>query len=548
MRSGLGALLCLCATLALSLVAPTVRAAAPPAPPAIPGLQQLHVSGAVDRGPIAPRTVDLTVVLPLRDRLGAEALAAALHRPGDPAFRRYLRPGEFATLHGADPGSVAAVAAWARAAGLEVTSVSSSRTLVRLRGPSDRVERAVGVRLHALHAPGLDYTAPDRDGHLPPALAGRVSAVLGLGDLGRLGLPTHPQPQPEPPLPHLPLPSLHLSHWGPAGLWTFYNAPPQVRGAGQTIAVFAAGDVSHAQSDLALFEARQGLPPVRWTTIPVGPPSTETAGSPEWDLDTQWSTGMAPDVSDLLVYVTTSLSGGDIASEFERWVRDGRAPQASASFGACESIAYLTGIVDALDPLLLQAVTQGQSLFAASGDSGSFCPAVIGVNGVPAGLPGPLYPASSTNAISVGGTTITGQTGMLREVAWKAGGGGISHIERPGGYQSGAGGSYLGLGRGTPDVSLDADPLSGYTVVVDGKDLIIGGTSASAPAWLGIWARAQQAHGGHLGFADEAIYRVPATAFHDVVAGSQVLHDATPGWDYCTGRGTPDISALVTAA
>ena len=84
-------------------------------------------------------------------------------------------------------------------------------------------------------------------------------------------------------------------------------------------------------------------------------------------------------------------------------------------------------------------------------------------------------------------------------------------------------------------------------VVVDGKDLIVGGTSASSPAWLGIWARAQQAHGGRLGFANPALYRVPPSAFHDVVAGSQVLHAATPGWDYCTGRGTPDIAALVRA-
>ncbi|MGH7746554.1 MAG: S53 family peptidase, partial [Candidatus Dormibacteria bacterium] len=304
----------------------------------------------------------------------------------------------------------------------------------------------------------------------------------------------------------------------------------------------------HARSDLALFETRQGLPRVRWTTIPVGAPSTDLSGSPEWDLDTQASTGFAPDVSDLLVYDTASLSGGDIASMFERWVADDRAPQANASFGACETIAYLTGIVDALDPLLLQAVTQGQSLFAASGDSGSFCPAVIGVNGVPLGLPGPLYPASSPSAIAVGGTTITGQQEPLREVAWKAGGGGISQIEKPAGFQAGAGGSYLGIGRGVPDVSLDADPLSGYSVVVDGKDLIIGGTSASAPAWVGIWARAEQAHGGRLGFAGAVIYREPAAAYHDVVFGTQVLHTATPGWDYCTGRGTPDITAFVAAA
>ncbi|HEX6491948.1 MAG TPA: peptidase S53, partial [Candidatus Dormibacteraeota bacterium] len=169
----------------------------------------------------------------------------------------------------------------------------------------------------------------------------------------------------------------------------------------------------------------------------------------------------------------------------------------------------------------------------------------IGVNGIPLGLPGPLYPAASPSAVAVGGTTITGQQGAFSEVAWKAGGGGISHVEPVPGFQSGAGGSFVGLGRGVPDVSLDADPLTGYSVVMDGKDRIVGGTSASSPAWLGIWARAQQAHGGRLGFANEALYRAPARAFHDIIAGTQVLHTATPGWDYCTGRGTPDIAVLL---
>jgi pseudomonalisin len=543
-------LLGLAAALLLIGVRPPAATAAGPAvlhPAAVPGTWRLAVPGAVDEGPAAG-TLDLTVVLPLRDRAGAEALAAQLHRPGDPAFGRFLAPRDFAARFGADPASVAAVSSWAERSGLAVVSVSGSRSLVRVRGAVAHVEEAFGVGLHRYHAPGLDYVGIDRDARLPAALAGRAAAVLGLGDLGRLEptlrMPAAPNP-PEPP--PLPLPSVHLSHWGPADLWRFYDAPPGIRGAGQAMAIMAAGDVGHARADLALFERRQGLPAVRWTTIPVGTPSPDLGGSPEWDLDTQVSTGLAPDASDLLVYDATSLSGGDIAAEFERWVTDDRAKEASASFGACESIAYLTGIMEALDPVLLQAVTQGQTLFAASGDSGSFCPAVVGVNGIPVGLPGPLYPASSPNAVAVGGTTITGQAGPLSELAWKAGGGGISHLEAPPAYQSGAGGSYVGVGRGVPDVSLDADPLTGYSVVVDGKDVIVGGTSASSPAWLGIWARAQQLHGGRLGFADAALYRAPASAFHDVVAGSQVLHTATPGWDYCTGRGTPDIAALVRA-
>ncbi len=311
MRPGRLVLRGLAAALVLTAAAPAARAAAPPAAPVVPGLQQLRVAGAVDRGTIAPRTLDITVVLPLRDPAGARALAAALHRRGDPAYHRFLAAGEFAARFGAEPAAVAAVSDWARRSGLRVTSVSAARTLVRLSAPSPVVERALGMRLHAYQARGLDYVAPDGDARLPDSLAGRVRAVLGVGDLGRLE-PTLRRPADPPPIPDgvlPPPPSLHLSHYGPADLWRFYDAPPAVRGAGQTVAVLAAGDVSHARSDLALFETRHGLPRVRWTTVPVGAPSTDLAGSPEWDLDTQVSTGMAPDVSDLLVYDTTSLSG-----------------------------------------------------------------------------------------------------------------------------------------------------------------------------------------------------------------------------------------------
>jgi subtilase family serine protease len=115
-------------------------------------------------------------------------------------------------------------------------------------------------------------------------------------------------------------------------------------------------------------------------------------------------------------------------------------------------------------------------------------------------------------------------------------------------WQSAAGGSFTGLRRGVPDVSLDADPESGYDVVVNGTVEVIGGTSASAPSWQGIWARAQAAHGGTLGFAGPVIYGLPATSFYDTTIGTNGLFVATPGWDYTTGRGTPNITNLVNAS
>ncbi len=338
------------------------------------------------------------------------------------------------------------------------------------------------------------------------------------------------------------------SSYGPEDFWSFYNAPANETGAGQAIAVLAEGDLTSPKADLATFEQKYGLPTVPWTTVPTGAASTDTSGNDEWDLDTQYSTGLAQDVSSLLVYDAPSLSDTDILSEMNKWVTDDQAKQANFSAGECEALAEASGFLTSNDQVLEQGVAQGQTLFTASGDTGSFCPLLVGVNGVPAGLPGVNYPAASPYAVGVGGTTILGGASPLSEIGWYAGGGGMSLLEAEPAYQSAVGGSNLGVRRGVPDVAFDADPNSGFNVIVGGQTTVVGGTSGSSPSWLGIWARAQAAHGGTLGFANATIYAEPATAFNDILLGTNVLYPVTPGYDYVTGRGTPDIAAFISGA
>lgn len=169
---------------------------------------------------------------------------------------------------------------------------------------------------------------------------------------------------------------------------------------------------------------------------------------------------------------------------------------------------------------------------------------------MPAGIPDTNYPASSPYGIGVGGTSILSPAGPL-EIAWYAGGGGFSALEPTPAFQSTTG--VYGVGpmatRGVPDVSLDADPESGYEVVVAGTITVIGGTSASTPSWQGIWARAQAAHGGALGFAGPVLYRnEAASAFHDITVGANGLYAAGPGYDLVTGLGTPDVAKLISGA
>jgi len=501
------------------------------------GLGALRTRDAFDLGPLTTGARSVTLVLAPRQPGELRARLAELGRG-------VLTPSEYARRFGPSPATVSAIRAWARAKGLSVASVSPNRLLVVVRGPVLALGRALGIAFDRFRsADGSTYVSSVGTAGLPHRLAADILSVLGLSDLGRAR------------------PLLHLGRgvglaaagglsvpaaFGPQDLASLYHAPAAASGQGQTVAVIADGDVGRVRSDLVTFEQKFGLPRVPVDQITVGTPSSDASGADEFDLDTQYATGLAPNVSSLRLYDGPSLSDQDVAATINRWVTDDVSGQASFSAGECEVLASASGLLAGLDAVLAQAQAQGQTLFASSGDQGSFCPALITPNGVPAGIPNTNYPASSPHAIGVGGTTVLGPG--PNEIAWYAGGGGASLLEAVPAFQQRAGGSFLGSQRGVPDVSLDADPNSGYRVIVAGQEIVAGGTSASAPAWQGIWARAQGAHASPLGFAGPVIYTTePSSAFHDIVLGTNDMYPATPGYDYVTGRGTPDVSAFVAA-
>jgi kumamolisin len=111
-------------------------------------------------------------------------------------------------------------------------------------------------------------------------------------------------------------------------------------------------------------------------------------------------------------------------------------------------------------------------------------------------------------------------------------------------YQAGAGvpGSVNAdgrVGRGVPDVAGDADPATGYQIVVNGQAGTVGGTSAVAPLWAGLIARINGAAGSPAGLVHPTLYANPA-AQHDITSGNNGAYSAGPGWDACTGLGSPD--------
>src|SRR6202035_1569218 len=162
-----------------------------------------------------------------------------------------------------------------------------------------------------------------------------------------------------------------------------------------------------------------------------------------------------------------------------------------------------------------------------------------------------------------GGTTLQGSGSTITsEVVWNeltnnegATGGGVSNVFPLPSWQAGAGvpkPTNPAGGRGVPDVAGDADPATGYVIRVDGTNMVIGGTSAVAPLWAGLIAVANAQNGKSAGFLQPAIYAAKGkAAFNDITSGTNysgtpVGFKAGPGWDACTGLGSPIGTKLIT--
>jgi kumamolisin len=169
------------------------------------------------------------------------------------------------------------------------------------------------------------------------------------------------------------------------------------------------------------------------------------------------------------------------------------------------------------------------------------------------------FPASSPNVLACGGTRIVGSAMKITdERVWNDGtlggssGGGISDVFDPPPYQAGANlpnSANPGerVGRGVPDIAGDASPVSGYAVRVDGRDMVIGGTSAVAPLYAGLVALLKQKLGRPVGFLNPSLYGAAAEAIQDITEGNNGAYVAGIGWDACTGLGRIDGTRLLAA-
>jgi kumamolisin len=118
------------------------------------------------------------------------------------------------------------------------------------------------------------------------------------------------------------------------------------------------------------------------------------------------------------------------------------------------------------------------------------------------------------------------------------------------GSSGGTGASASASGRGVPDVAGNADPVTGYQIFSGGQAQVVGGTSAVAPLWAALVSRLAEATGQRFGLIQTLLYAgvSPGTAvsgFHDITSGNNGAYTAGPGWDACSGLGSPDGTALL---
>jgi subtilase family serine protease len=270
-------------------------------------------------------------------------------------------------------------------------------------------------------------------------------------------------------------------------------------------------------------------------------------------LDIEDVIGLVPRAN-VLVYEGPNSDQGAYDT-YAKIVSQDAAKVISTSWGICEAAAQTAsvGTPAAENVLYQEAAVQGQSIFAAAGDSGAAdCGGTIKTPTVD-------DPASQPYVTGVGGTSLSLGPPQT-ETVWNDGsgggasGGGVSSLWSEPSYQSGfavpqtrvacGGGSFSC--REVPDVSADADQNTGYAVFWSGRWTAVGGTSAAAPTWASLLALTEESSscgGAPLGFLNPLLYRAdaasPAADFYDVTSGNNTYGKVTTGWSAGTGYDMP---------
>ncbi|MBZ5614255.1 MAG: S53 family peptidase [Acidobacteriia bacterium] len=492
----------------------------------------------------------IEISLRLRPKSGAKhrELRSAIENPN----YKHMSRTDFENAHGADPADLDQIKKFAQEYGLKVheTGTELARRTVLLSGTASNLEKAFHVELKEYSHPKGNFRGRVGTISVPADYADIVTGVFGLDN----------RPQAEPHFRRSPQPAAGFkahtataSH-DPNEVAQIYDYPPG-DGTDQCIGIIELGG-GFQLDDLSNYFSSLNINPPQVISFSVdggaNSPSTPDSADGEVMLDIEVAGAIAP-AAKIVVYFAPNTDRGFLDAITTAVHDSANQPSViSISWGAAES-QWTPQALTNFDEAFQAAAAMGVTVCAASGDNGSSDGVNDGSNHVD-------FPASSSFALGCGGTTLQASNGQIvNETVWDnlpagggATGGGVSDSFPLPTWQDGLGvpqPSVQGGGRGVPDVSGDADPATGYNILVDGQNLVFGGTSAVAPLWAALVARINQQMGKPVGFLNPLIYAqaVETSGFHDITQGNNGSFSAAQGWDPCTGLGSPDGARLLAA-
>ncbi len=555
----------------------------------------------------------ITVGLVLKTNHLAQQMSMlhSLYNPSSSSFHQWLATGSFDSQFAPAASDVANATNYLTSHNLHLIN-SPSTTLILANGSARDVEAAFHTTLNDYNgADGTHFFANSTTPQVPTSVAGSIVGVLGLNDSVNAHSSATPDAKPNLSFPYGGGPyGRGLTPSQTAGIYDFNSVYKKLKDKGQGITLGLYELSGYTRSDIAYYEKTFGLRHVPFTDenvlggpIAIGGSVDYGAGEVELDIELQIAT--APDAKKIIVYNAPNTELGGIA-EYLQIAKDNLADATSSSWGACEYFQDTTVHTEELQAFTQMAL-QGQSIFAASGDDGAYsCGAGSGLTGTNALQV--LDPAANPFVTGVGGTSFRQPNqgpvnfdpgtnpnptypGASAEWVWlshcptsdncEGGGGGVSRVWAsadyvayqgtllPGivnaGSQSGAycGQTAANLCREVPDVSLDADPGTGYAIYCTNTPggctnpaysvngwVRYGGTSCAAPVWAGIAALYDSYHHGRAGLFNYLVYPYDSTAgytsqLHDITNGNNGFYPAAATYDLASGLGTPDVYNLI---
>ncbi len=497
----------------------------------------------------AETNLSLAIGLPLRNTEAMTNLMRDVTDPSSPRFRHYLKPAQFTEQFGPTEADYQKVIQFAQAHGLRVKRTHPNRVLVDVIGPVANIEEAFQVHLQRYQHPSenREFYAPDAE----------PSVDIGVPILHVSGLDNYILPHPMDMRRATPIAatnsapiSFGTTGSGPGGSYTGRDFRPCYvpgvtnTGTGQTIALIEFGQ--YYTNDIYKYRTNAGIPPVNISNVLIDVPSAYPTGAGYDDgeeaLDIDMSMAIAPGAA-IVVY-----EGGPSDDLMNQIATDDVANQISLSWGF--------GIDETTIQIFQQYLLQGQSFAQASGDGGADAPGGGGLTGIP-------------YTTICGGTALTtsGPGGAWKsESSWIGSGGGVSSYGIPP-WQEGismTANEGSTINRNFPDVAMLADTVI-FWYLADGSSGEVGGTSASTPEWTAVMALVNQSAAAQglppIGFVNPALYQIGkgggalayAKCFHDIVSGNNFSsamptnYPAKPGYDLCTGWGSPIGTNLIAA-